>query len=91
MTRVAGKPYTELRAAHVADYRALYDRVQLDLGGPADARPTDDRLRAVGQGTVDPGLEALYFQYGRYLLISSSRPGTQAATALSAKPTWTSS
>jgi alpha-L-fucosidase 2 len=79
MPQAAGKPYAELRAAHVADYRALYDRVQLDLGGSADDRPTDERLRAVGQGAVDPGLEALYFQYGRYLLISSSRPGTQAA------------
>jgi alpha-L-fucosidase 2 len=80
MAQAAGKPYAELRAAHIADYRALYGRVQLDLGNPADDRPTDERLQAVGQGTVDPGLEALYFQYGRYLLISSSRPGTQAAT-----------
>jgi alpha-L-fucosidase 2 len=79
MARAAGRPYAKLRAAHAADYRALYDRVQLDLGDPADDRPTDERLRAVGQGAVDPGLEALYFQYGRYLLISSSRPGTQAA------------
>ena len=80
MAQAAGKPYAELHTAHVADYRALYDRVQLDLGGSADDLPTDERLRAVGQGVVDPGLEALYFQYGRYLLISSSRPGTQAAT-----------
>ena len=79
MTQAAGKPYAELRAAHVADYRTLHDRVQLDLSGPADDCPTDERLQAVGQGAVDPGLEALYFQYGRYLLISSSRPGTQAA------------
>jgi alpha-L-fucosidase 2 len=80
MAQAASKPYAELRAAHVADYRALYERVQLDLGSPVDDRPTDERLQAVGQGAVDPGLEALYFQYGRYLLISSSRPGTQAAT-----------
>ena len=84
LAQAAGKPYAELHAAHVADYRALYGRVQLDLGGPADDRPTDDRptdgrLQAVGQGAIDPGLEALYFQYGRYLLIASSRPGTQAA------------
>jgi len=79
MAQAAGKPYAELRAAHVADYHALYDRVQLDLGGPADDRPTDERLQAVREGAIDPGLEALYFQYGRYLLISSSRPGTQAA------------
>ena len=79
LAQAAGKPYGDLRAAHVADYRVLYGRVQLDLGGPADDRPTDVRLQAVGQGAIDPGLEALYFQYGRYLLISSSRPGTQAA------------
>jgi alpha-L-fucosidase 2 len=79
MTQAAGKPYADLRAAHVADYRTLYDRAQLDLSCPANDRPTDERLQAVGQGAVDPGLEALYFQYGRYLLISSSRPGTQAA------------
>jgi len=84
LAQAAGKPYAELRAAHVADYRALYGRVQLDLGSPADDRPTDDRptdgrLQAVGRGAIDPGLEALYFQYGRYLLIASSRPGTQAA------------
>ena len=74
------KPFAELRAAHVADYQALFRRVELDLGSTgADALPTDERLEAVKQGAHDPQLAALYFQYGRYLLISSSRPGTMPA------------
>ncbi|MCA9286813.1 MAG: glycoside hydrolase N-terminal domain-containing protein [Phycisphaerales bacterium] len=66
---------------HVADHRAFFDRVDLRL--PEDpsvaALPTDERLVRVRAGAVDPGLEALYFQYGRYLLMGSSRPGTMAA------------
>lgn len=70
----------QLRRAHVADTRRLMDRVHLDLGGAeADARPTDERLKAVAGGGDDPALCATYFQYGRYLLASSSRPGGQPA------------
>jgi len=66
----------EIKAAHIADHRRLFRRVTLDLGpGPAPDRPTDKRLQAMKDGGVDPGLLALYFQYGRYLLMSSSRPG----------------
>ncbi|OQA40575.1 MAG: hypothetical protein BWY52_02836 [Chloroflexi bacterium ADurb.Bin325] len=73
------KGYAAIRAAHVADHQALFRRVTLDLGdGPAAALPTDERLRAYRPGT-DPGIEALLFQYGRYLLIASSRPGAQPA------------
>ncbi|MCX5759762.1 MAG: glycoside hydrolase N-terminal domain-containing protein, partial [Candidatus Hydrogenedentes bacterium] len=73
---VAAKSFDALRAAHVADYQTLFRRVSLELGGvKAAARPTDERLKAVAGGAADPALEALYFQYGRYLLISSSRPG----------------
>lgn len=74
--RAEGRPYDELRRAHVEDYQALFHRVSLKLGGP-DRRdlPTDERLKAYAGGGRDSGLEALYFQYGRYLLISSSRPG----------------
>ncbi|MEV4113316.1 glycoside hydrolase N-terminal domain-containing protein [Nonomuraea sp. NPDC049695] len=71
----AAKSYDELKKAHVADYRELFDRVRLDLGGPAPAVPTD-RLRQSYTGGDSPGdraLEALFFAYGRYLLISSSR------------------
>jgi len=76
----AHRPFAILREAHIADHRRLFDRVSLDLGESANANlPTDDRLRALGKGAVDPGLAALYMQYGRYLLISSSRPGSLPA------------
>jgi alpha-L-fucosidase 2 len=74
------RPYEDLLARHLADHRELFRRVRLDLGSSArDALPTDERLAAVGAGASDPGLAAAYFQYGRYLLIASSRPGTQPA------------
>src|SRR3954470_15968820 len=66
-----------LRAAHVHDYQQLFNRVTLDLGASKRV-PTDERVHAFGEGG-DPGLAALYFQYGRYLLIASSRPGSQPA------------
>lgn len=76
---VAGKPYAELLAAHLADHQALFRRVALDLGvTTAASLPTDERIRAFQQGN-DPHLLTLLFQYGRYLLITSSRPGTQPA------------
>ncbi|MBT3294266.1 MAG: glycoside hydrolase family 95 protein [Verrucomicrobia bacterium] len=67
-----------LKAAHVADHRALYDRVTLDLG-EADARPTDEILKGCTTPEEHPALVNLVFNYGRYLLISCSRPGTQPA------------
>jgi alpha-L-fucosidase 2 len=68
--------YIPLYMAHRADYKALFHRVSLDLGGWEKTRtPTNERLSAVQRGETDPQLETLYFQYGRYLLISSSRPG----------------
>ncbi|HTV22768.1 MAG TPA: hypothetical protein VMG12_28960, partial [Polyangiaceae bacterium] len=73
------KPYAALLSAHVAEHRRLFRRVALDLGtSPAVALPTDERIAGYATG-VDPALAALYFQFGRYLLISSSRPGTQPA------------
>ena len=74
----AAKPFARLRDAHVADHARLFGRVRLDLGTPAVDRPTDERLRAYRHGE-DPALVALVFQYGRYLLVASSRPGTQPA------------
>ena len=71
----------DLLSRHVADHQALYRRVALDLGGdPGAARPpTTDRLVRFAQGAADPGLATLLFNYGRYLLIASSRPGGQPA------------
>ena len=76
------KPFADLLAAHERDYQALFGRVSLDLGTSAPARaalPTDQRLSAYAKDDADPELNALYFQYGRYLLISSSRPGSLPA------------
>jgi len=76
----ATRPYEELLARHMADHRSLFRRVRLDLvSAERNSPPTDERLAAVRAGAVDPGLAATYFQYGRYLLIASSRPGTQPA------------
>lgn len=70
------KGYEALRAEHIADHHRLMGRVSLDLGGSEKANlPTDERLQAVKDGADDPGLAALYFQYGRYLLLGASRPG----------------
>ncbi len=72
----AAWPYPQLLSRHQEDHRSLFRRVFLDLGPPPDPPlPTDRRLAAVQAGASDPALVALYFQYGRYLLIASSRPG----------------
>jgi len=75
----AGRTFDSLRAAHAKDIGSLFARVDLDLGRtPQAEKPTDVRLREYAAGASDPGLEALYFQFGRYLLISGSRPGSPA-------------
>jgi alpha-L-fucosidase 2 len=82
LDEAAAKGYDRLKADHVADYQRLFNRVELNLGvTPADITvlPTDQRLARCGGGHADPELEALLFDYGRYLLISSSRPGCQPA------------
>jgi alpha-L-fucosidase 2 len=74
----ARREYPALRARHVADYRALFDRVTLRLDGePSRESLTTDRRIAAFRQDGDPALAALLFQYGRYLLIAGSRPGTQ--------------
>jgi alpha-L-fucosidase 2 len=74
------KPYKELSESHIAGHQRLFGRVQMDLGSSQiSSGPTDQRLAAVKNGEDDPALATLYFQYGRYLLISSSRPGTLPA------------
>jgi alpha-L-fucosidase 2 len=80
MASAAARPYAALKADHVADYQRLFHRVRLDLGSTdAASRTIPERLAAFAAGGADPHLAALYFQFGRYLLISSSRPGDLAA------------
>jgi alpha-L-fucosidase 2 len=89
--------YEQLKAAHVQDFQSLFNRVAIDLGKASDeqkALPTDQRKLQVAK-TPDPGLDALLFQYGRYLLISCSRPGGLPANLQglwndSNKPMWSS-
>ena len=81
LAKVAAKPWSQLLAAHLAEHRAMFDRVSLQLGEPDPAAElaTDARLDAVRKGGDDPGLIALHFQFGRYLLMGSSRrPGASA-------------
>lgn len=76
---VAGKSTEQLRIAHLADYQELFHRVKLDLGQTeAVQRPTNERIANFAAGN-DPHLAALYYQFGRYLMISSSRSGSQPA------------
>jgi alpha-L-fucosidase 2 len=79
LTAAVAMPYAALRAAHVADYQRLFRRVSLNLGTAAADLPTDERLVRYRDGAADPELEALFFQFGRYLLISCSRPGSLPA------------
>ncbi|MFW6161182.1 MAG: glycosyl hydrolase family 95 catalytic domain-containing protein [Planctomycetota bacterium] len=79
LTKLGDKPYDALRRDHVADHQRLFRRVDLDLGTTdAVQKETDQRVRDF-KGGDDPHLAALYFQFGRYLLIASSRPGGQPA------------
>ncbi len=80
--KAALTPYQTLKQRHIRDYQALFDRVSINLGvsfASKTALPTDQRLQNYKQIPSDPGLEALLFQYGRYLLISCSRPGSLPA------------
>ena len=84
LSAAAATPYDRLKSDHVADHQNLFRRVALQLGNHEPKRKgsrsvasmaTDDRLERVKKGESDLGLESLYFQFGRYLLIASSRPG----------------
>ena len=85
LDKASAKSCDALRAAHVAEHRGYFDRVSLTLDdGKGDSRkaaelPTDQRLAAFTKGQADPALAGLYFNFGRYLLINSSRPGTMPA------------
>jgi len=77
---VAGKNFAALRQRHMEDFRGLMSRVHLHIGDAAsNEKPTDERLNAVRGGGADVNLEALAFQFGRYILASSSRVGGQPA------------
>ncbi|HOU15688.1 MAG TPA: glycoside hydrolase family 95 protein [Anaerolineae bacterium] len=79
MAALHDKPYAVLLQTHLDDYQSLFRRVELDLGSLGKERlPTDQRIREF-QADPDPALVSLLFQYGRYLLIASSRPGSQPA------------
>ncbi len=77
LSKAADRSWQSILRDHVKEHRSYFDRVAIDLGtSPQDKLPTDERLAAVKKDTDDPGLAALYFQFGRYLLMSSSRsPG----------------
>lgn len=80
MKAAGKKTFDKLFATHLKDYKALYDRVALNLApSAASPQPTDLRLAAYRQQPSDHALEETYFQYGRYLLIASSRPGNLPA------------
>jgi alpha-L-fucosidase 2 len=75
----AKKNFDKLLAAHIEEHQRLFRRVSLDVGSSDSMKlPTDERIKNFGKGN-DPQFAALYFQFGRYLLISSSRPGGQPA------------
>jgi len=82
LTQASRQTYAQLLDAHLADFHRYFDRVSLSLNPAEHDRSglaTDERLDAYGRGATDSNLEALYFQYGRYLLMSSSRtPGAPA-------------
>lgn len=73
------KGYDALLDEHISDYSSLFGRVDLSLGGESVDLPTPERLDRYRSGASDPGLEELYYQFGRYLLIASSRPGNLPA------------
>jgi alpha-L-fucosidase 2 len=80
LSRSAGKDYATLRHRHINDFRGLMSRVHLRVGDASlNEKPTDERLKAVRAGAADPNLEALVFQFGRYILAASSRAGGQPA------------
>lgn len=85
LRKIESEGYAELRASYVADHRSYYDRMSLELGdGTKESveralAPTNQRLASLAEGNPDPALAALYFHFGRYLMISSSRPGAMPA------------
>ena len=84
ISKVSKKSFSQLSSSHKADYKKYFDRLKFNLTDTASNNsnsklPSDKRLMGYSDGAYDPGLEALYFQFGRYLLISCSRPGSPPA------------
>ena len=78
LKKASSKTFEQLKATHIKDYQSLFNRVQLDLGDNKDllSQPTDERLKNFNK-QLDNQLVVLYYQFGRYLMISSSRPGSR--------------
>jgi alpha-L-fucosidase 2 len=80
LAKTVKSSYSDLKYRHIQDYKSLFNRVDLEIGDTRrETMATDERLRAIHEGADDAGFFPLYFQFGRYLLISSSRPGTLPA------------
>ena len=100
ISEVVKKSYDEVKADHVSDYKSIFDRVDLDLGQALPNIPTDELLSGYGNNTVSEdarrALEVIFFQYGRYLTIASSREDSQLPSNLQGvwnnnnKPAWSS-
>ncbi len=94
LEKVKTKSFQTIRSTHIKDYTGIFNRVKLHLGKTSRIElPTDERLAAYKKSRDDRGLEMLLFQYGRYLMIASSRPGTMPANLQglwnnSNKPPW---
>lgn len=93
LSNIQTKTYSDFSKTQLTDYQNLFNRVEIELGEGKDELPTDLRLQQYAQGTPDLGLEELYFQYGRYLMISASRPNTlpmnlQGKWNNSTRPPW---
>jgi alpha-L-fucosidase 2 len=96
LRKAEGKTYEQLKTSHLLAYQKYFNRVELEIEGESQPEmPTDQRLDAYSKNGKDAGLESLYFQFGRYLLISSSRPGGLPANLQgiwneSIRPPWSS-
>ena len=80
LDKACGDGYEEVKRKHLADYQELFGRVSLQLGRETDERPIEKQFKEGMENGFSPSFAALYFQYGRYLLISSSRPGSLPTT-----------
>ena len=96
LSEASGKKFNQLKERHTEDFNKYFNRVELDIESDSvSTMPTDERLKKYAKGENDFALEALYFQYGRYLMISTSRPGSipanlQGKWNISLRPPWSS-